>query len=137
MTWARMTSTPSTQEATPPLALAVQFRRPEAVLALLEAGANPNPMNDGWSILATAVYEESRPARSTAFVEVLLAAGADVNPPGYPSLFCALNQEWSSGTVLAQVVSAAPTSKRSADGSPRPCFTASRGSPMPIWSTSR
>jgi ankyrin repeat protein len=89
-----------------PLALAVQFRRMEAVVALLEAGANPNHMNDGWPILGTAVYEDSRPGPSTAFVEVLLAAGADVNPPGYPPLFCTVNQEWSSSTVMAQMVSA-------------------------------
>lgn len=89
-----------------PLALAVRFRRRDAAVALLEAGANPNHMNDGWPILATAVYEDSRPGPSSSFVELLVAAGADVNPAGaYPPLFCAINQEWSSGIVLARMVS--------------------------------
>lgn len=90
-----------------PLALAVRFRRTPAAVALLEAGANPNHINDGWPILATAAYEDSRPGEQPVFVELLLAAGAEVNPPGcYPPLFCTVNQEWSSGPVLAQMVSA-------------------------------
>lgn len=90
-----------------PLALAVRFRRAHSVVALLAAGANPNHSNDGWPILATAVYEDSRPGARPVFVELLLAAGAEVHPPGcYPPLFCTVNQEWSSGPVLAQMVSA-------------------------------
>lgn len=76
------------------------------MVALLQAGADPNFSNDAWSVLNDAVYEDSRPAEDTHFVELLLAAGADPNPPGYPPLFCAVNQEWSSGSVLRHLVAA-------------------------------
>ncbi len=89
-----------------PLSLAISHRNEAAVDALLEAGANPNHSNDGWWVLNEAVYQDARPGELTHFVGRLLAAGADLNPHGYPPLLCAVNQEWSSGFVLRQLVAA-------------------------------
>lgn len=89
-----------------PLSLAISCRHESAVDALLRAGANPNYSDEDWSVLNDAVFEDSRPDEPTHLVDRLLAAGADVNPRGYPPLFCAVNQEWSSGSVLRQLVAA-------------------------------
>jgi ankyrin repeat protein len=89
-----------------PLSLAISFRHEAAVDALLHAGADPNYSHDDWSVLNDAVYQDSRPGQPTHLVARLLAAGADLNPPGYPPLFCTVNQEWSSGSVLRQLVAA-------------------------------
>lgn len=74
--------------------------------ALLRAGADPNYSHDDWSVLNDAVYQDSRPDEPSHLADRLLAAGADLNPRGYPPLFCAVNQEWSSGAVLRQLVAA-------------------------------
>jgi ankyrin repeat protein len=98
-----------------PLALAISFRHEAAVDALLRAGADPDYSRDDWSVLNSrddwsvlndAVYQDSRPGEPTHLAERLLAAGANLNPPGYPPLFCTVNQEWSSGSVLRQLVAA-------------------------------
>src|SRR5690606_16990368 len=88
-----------------PLLLAVTWRQEAAFDALLSAGATPDFSDDGWSVLAEAAYQDSRPDEPTQFVSRLLAAGANPNPRGYPPLLCAVNQEWSSGSVLQQLVS--------------------------------
>ena len=89
-----------------PLSLAISFRHEAAVDALLRAGADPNYSHDDWSVLNDAVYQDLRPGEPTHLAARLLAAGADQNPPGYPPLFCAVNQEWSSGSVLRQLIAA-------------------------------
>ncbi len=89
-----------------PLSLAISFRHEAAVDALLRAGADPNYSHDDWSVLKDAVYQDSRPYGATHLADRLLAAGADVNPPGYPPVLCTVNQEWSSGPVLRQLVNA-------------------------------
>jgi uncharacterized protein len=88
------------------LMLAVQFRHESCVDALLQAGANPNHVNDEWSLLTEAAYADSTLGRSTRFVERLIDVGANPNPPGYPPLFCAVNQEGSSGAVIHRLVGA-------------------------------
>ncbi|MEI2704342.1 MAG: ankyrin repeat domain-containing protein [Ilumatobacteraceae bacterium] len=88
------------------LMLAVQFRHESCVDALLQAGANPNHVNDEWSLLTEAAYADSTREQSTRFAERLIAAGANPNPPGYPPLFCTVNQEGSSGAVIRRLVDA-------------------------------
>ncbi len=89
-----------------PLVLAVRWRNEDAAQALLNAGANPNASNEGWSVLADAAYQDSSPNDPTHFVDRLLKAGGNPNPPGYPPLFCTVNQEWWSGPVLQLLTSA-------------------------------
>lgn len=87
-----------------PLLLAVRLRREGVAAALLTAGADPNTVNDDRPIFAEAAYHDSRPDEPTHLVERLLAAGADVNPRGYPPLFNTVNQEWSSATVFRRLI---------------------------------
>jgi ankyrin repeat protein len=89
-----------------PLLLAITWRRTAAVDALLRHGADPNFSNDGWSVLCEAAYQDARPDDPTRFVDRLLAAGADPNPPGYPPLLAAVNQEWSSEGAIRQLAAA-------------------------------
>jgi ankyrin repeat protein len=93
-------------EGSTPLLLAIRWRRTRAVDALLRYGADPNSCTDGWSVLSEAAYQDARPEDPTRFVERLLVAGADPNPPGYPPLLAAVNQEWSSGDVLRRLAAA-------------------------------
>lgn len=78
-----------------PLSHAIRLRHEAAADALLRAGANPNHSRDAWPLINEAAYQDSRPDEPTRFVARLLVAGADVNPPGYGPLFCAVNQECS------------------------------------------
>lgn len=89
-----------------PLTHAILRRRDEAAAALLGCGANPNHVQGDWSLLTEAAYQDARPDEPTRLVSLLLAAGADPNPAGYPPTFAAVNQEWCSGTVLRQLVTA-------------------------------
>jgi ankyrin repeat protein len=93
-------------EGSTPLLLAIRWRRTRAGDALLRYGADPNFCTDGWSVLCEAAYQDARPEDPTRFVERLLVAGADPNPPGYPPLLAAVNQEWSSGDVLRRLAAA-------------------------------
>ncbi|MFM2071091.1 MAG: hypothetical protein RLZZ623_1354, partial [Actinomycetota bacterium] len=88
------------------LMLALQFRHGPCVDALLQAEANPNHVNDEWSLLSEAAYADSTREPTTGFAERLLEAGANPNPPGYPPLFCTINQEGSSGAVIRRLVDA-------------------------------
>lgn len=89
-----------------PLVLAIRSRSDTAVRSLLRAGANPNHENDGFSVLCDAAYEDSVLGQDTDFVGLLVAAGAKLNPSGYPPLFMAVNQEGSSASVLRRLVAA-------------------------------
>ena len=87
-----------------PLVLAIGARSETSVRSLLRAGADPNHENDGFSVLCDAAYEDSVLDQDTDFVGLLIAAGADPNPAGYPPLFMAVNQEGSSASVLRRLV---------------------------------
>jgi ankyrin repeat protein len=100
-----------------PLVLAIRHRNEQAADLLVAAGADPNHLADGWSVLAEAAYQDSVLDRSTTFVDPLLTAGADPNPAGYPPLLCAVNQEGSSAGVLRRLVAAgADVAATGADG---------------------
>ena len=85
-----------------PLALAIAHRQEAAAEALLRAGANTNH----GSLLSDAAYQDSRPWEPTHFVTLLLAAGAEPMREGAYPLFLTANQEWSSPSVLRQLVAA-------------------------------
>jgi len=88
------------------LMIAVQFRHESCAETLLLAGADPDHVHDGRSVLTEAAYQDSIREQTTRFVERLLAAGADPNPQGYPPLFNAVNQEGSSASVFRRLVAA-------------------------------
>lgn len=56
--------------------------------------------------LTEAAYADSTREQSTRFAECLIEAGANPNPPGFPPLFCTVNQEGSSGAVIRRLVDA-------------------------------
>jgi uncharacterized protein len=89
-----------------PLSIALQFRREDAARALVDAGADPDHLGDGYSNLAWAAYQDSVRDRSTRFVELLLGAGADPRPGGYPPTFMTINDEGRSIEVLTRLVRA-------------------------------
>lgn len=95
-----------------PLMLAVRFRQGQTAAELIALGADPNAASGGpddfpqWSVLAESAYQDAVGDQRTGFVDLLLAAGAGPNPPGYPPLFACINQEGSSAAVMRRLLDA-------------------------------
>ena len=89
-----------------PLALSVRARHEDAARLLLRAGANPNAVSDGSSVLGEGAYQDSIFGQNTDFVGLLLAASADPNPSAYPPLFNGVNPEGSSVAVFQKLAAA-------------------------------
>lgn len=106
--------------------LADAIRRDDliGITATLEAGADPNATDDtddrpaAWSALAEAAYQDAVGDHSARFVEILLGAGADPNPPGYPPLFMCINQLGTSLPAMRRLLDAGadPNATSPADG---------------------
>ncbi|HWJ61245.1 MAG TPA: hypothetical protein VNS19_04685 [Acidimicrobiales bacterium] len=86
------------------LGLAIRHRHQACAEVLLAAGANPNHTTRGWSLLADAAYTDSLQQPASGFVGLLLDAGADPRPGGYPPVLATINQEGSSAAVLRSLV---------------------------------
>jgi ankyrin repeat protein len=116
------------------LTKAIQAGDPEAVSALLNAGANPNlPAEHGWTPLAyTANVSAFMPERCLAITRLLLAAGADPNRRDADSatpLLVALYSHAPAPIVRLLLESGADTSVRMSTGATVNHFLASGAKP--------
>lgn len=93
-------------------------------VALLELGADPNAIDQiddrpaAWSVLAEAAYRDAVGDHSARFVEILLTAGADPNPHGYPPLLMCIQQLGTSLPAMHRLLDAGadPNAINPADG---------------------
>lgn len=89
-----------------PLLEAISCRHEPIAARLLAMGADPNAGDGDWSLLTEAVHQDVVRDQTTNFTGLLLDAGADPNPPGYPPILMAVDQSGARSDLIRRLHSA-------------------------------